>query len=284
MTATTTQDTTSTPGTSTPSTPDATLTQAPDPAAACPGLRATRARRTRAAIQSAALRLASERGFDATTVEDVAAAAGVSRRTVFNYFPAKADMFIIGPRTPSQEEIETFVASRGDLLTDVATLMANAGPATANEVELYTRLKAVLHDSPELLPQLQSRIRLFQSTIRAAIARRLDAPLADPRVVAAAALTTALFKGAIDLWSGDAAREEVPSLTSDGDDADRPAPPAASPTVPPPEERADAARPPATVAACVDLITSSLREVLDLPAVEPHAPDLRTTHVRKENA
>jgi mycofactocin system transcriptional regulator len=39
-----------------------------------------------------ALRLFSEQGFDATTIEDVAEAAGISRRTFFNYFPTKNDL------------------------------------------------------------------------------------------------------------------------------------------------------------------------------------------------
>jgi AcrR family transcriptional regulator len=41
-------------------------------------------------IQSAAVRLVEERGFAAVTVDDIAAAAGTSRRTFFNYFPTKA--------------------------------------------------------------------------------------------------------------------------------------------------------------------------------------------------
>jgi AcrR family transcriptional regulator len=40
-------------------------------------------------IQAAAIRLVADRGFAAVTVEDVAAAAGTSRRTFFNYFPTK---------------------------------------------------------------------------------------------------------------------------------------------------------------------------------------------------
>ncbi|TQL01958.1 TetR/AcrR family transcriptional regulator [Cellulomonas sp. SLBN-39] len=51
---------------------------------------------TRAVVRSllaqTAMRLFAERGYDRTTVEDVAAAAGVSRRTLFNYFRTKEDL------------------------------------------------------------------------------------------------------------------------------------------------------------------------------------------------
>lgn len=57
------------------------------------GLRERKKRATRALIADTASRLFAERGFDQTTVAEVAEAAGVSVKTVFNYFPAKEDLF-----------------------------------------------------------------------------------------------------------------------------------------------------------------------------------------------
>lgn len=57
-----------------------------------PGLRERKKKATRAAIHAAAMRLFEERGFAATTVDRIAEEAGVSRATVFTYFPTKEDI------------------------------------------------------------------------------------------------------------------------------------------------------------------------------------------------
>ncbi|NCT92001.1 TetR family transcriptional regulator [Cellulomonas sp. APG4] len=60
----------------------------------------TRSDRTRAALQQAALALVAEQGFDATTVEQIARAAGVSHMTFFRHFPTKEAVLLDDPYDP----------------------------------------------------------------------------------------------------------------------------------------------------------------------------------------
>ena len=56
------------------------------------GLRERKKLATRLAIHEAGMQLFAERGFTATTVDAIAEAAGVSRATVFSYFPTKEEI------------------------------------------------------------------------------------------------------------------------------------------------------------------------------------------------
>ena len=59
-----------------------------------PGSRAQNKARTRAAIRFAALDLVTEQGYHATTVAQIAAAAGVSHTTLFRYFDSKEQVLV----------------------------------------------------------------------------------------------------------------------------------------------------------------------------------------------
>jgi AcrR family transcriptional regulator len=68
--------------------------------------------RTRDQIAEAAIRLFVERGYDATTLEEVAERADVHKRTLLRYFPSKAHL-VLHPQYASIEEFREAMAARG---------------------------------------------------------------------------------------------------------------------------------------------------------------------------
>ena len=88
-----------------------------------------RAAQTRAEIVDASIALFAAQGFDATSMEQVADAAGVSRRTIYRYFPTKDDLVFesprqwlavlnetLGTRTPGESTRDVFVRALLDVV------------------------------------------------------------------------------------------------------------------------------------------------------------------------
>jgi AcrR family transcriptional regulator len=75
------------------------------------GLRERKKRRTYQVLSDTAVRLFLEKGFDAVSVAEVAAAAEVSKPTLFRYFPAKEDLVL--HRIADHEDEAARVAAQG---------------------------------------------------------------------------------------------------------------------------------------------------------------------------
>ncbi|MFI7579514.1 TetR family transcriptional regulator [Kocuria sp. M1N1S27] len=114
-----------------------------------PSLRARKKAESWSAIHEAAAALAVEHGVEGTTVEAVAAAAGVSPRTFFNYFPAKEDA-VLGMRAPSldPELLEGFSLGH-DLLGQVSRLLLAVSRSAYASPDAERRRK-LLQDHPSL--------------------------------------------------------------------------------------------------------------------------------------
>ena len=165
-------------------------------------LRATQARRTRAAIRAAALTLTRERGYAAMTVDDVAALAGVSRRTVFNHFSSKADLLVVGPEPPAPEVVEAFVNGSGSLLEDLGTLLASGAESVESERGWLLSFPEIVRDNPEVERAVHERLRIVAQSLAEAAGRRLGAEPDDPRTRAVVALAMAIQRSSLDLWCG----------------------------------------------------------------------------------
>ena len=165
-------------------------------------LRATQAQRTRAAIRAAALTLTRERGYTAMTVDDVAALAGVSRRTVFNHFASKADLLVVGLEPPAPEVVEAFVNGSGSLLEDLGVLLASGAETVESERGWLLSFPEIVRDNPEVERAVHERLRIVAQSLAEAAGRRLGAEPDDPRTRAVVALAMAIQRSSLDLWCG----------------------------------------------------------------------------------
>ena len=165
-------------------------------------LRATQAQRTRAAIRAAALTLTRERGYTAMTVDDVAALAGVSRRTVFNHFSSKADLLVVGLEPPAPAVVEAFVNGSGSLLGDLGALLASGAETVESERGWLLSFPEIVRDNPEVESAVHERLRIVAQSLAEAAGRRLGAEPDDPRTRAVVALAMAIQRSSLDLWCG----------------------------------------------------------------------------------
>ena len=165
-------------------------------------LRATQAQRTRAAIRAAALTLTRERGYAAMTVDDVAALAGVSRRTVFNHFASKADLRVVGLEPPVPAVVEAFVNGSGSLLEDLGVLLASGAESVESERGWLLSFPEIVRDNPEVERAVHERLRIVAQSLAEAAGRRLGAEPDDPRTRAVVALAMAIQRSSLDLWCG----------------------------------------------------------------------------------
>jgi AcrR family transcriptional regulator len=157
------------------------------------GLRERKKRETRRAINGAALDLVEERGFAAVTTEEIAARAGVSARTFFNYFPSK-EAAVIGT---TAEELESYAAALGEVRDDESSLDAlrrilagMLAPASLDR-GLRVRRRRILLGEPALAPALVGNNIRIENALTAALERRLGlapAESLEPRITVAVAI------------------------------------------------------------------------------------------------
>lgn len=132
-----------------------------------PNLREEKRRATLAAIEESATKLVEERGYEAVTIDDICAAAHISRRTFFNYVDSK-ETAVMGqpPRELSEEDLLAFTqTNHDDLLAAVLELCFLIVPEAKSEgpgvSSLIRRRKAIKRDNPELA---YARLRTFTVT------------------------------------------------------------------------------------------------------------------------
>jgi len=170
---------------------------------------------TRDRIRGSALRLFQEHGYDATTVEQIAAAAGVSHMTFFRYFPAKEDVVLSDSYNPLIASLIARTPPTWPLARRIRTVLAE-GLRQIYRTErdnLFAQNKLIVST-----PALRERLWADQIATQQLILQALggQCTFADRVTVAAclAAATTAILT-----WVENDGTPELPDLIDEAFDA-----------------------------------------------------------------
>lgn len=160
------------------------------------GLRARKKRETRLAISNIATKLFFERGFDDVTVDDVAAAANVSKMTVFNYFRRKEDL-LFDRGDEAQQLVREALAKRGRAspLATIRTLVRHLVDQRHHLAKVNPTVVSfwkVVADSPALRARTRELSDELERDLARLLAASVEAPAADPmaRLIAAVLVGT----------------------------------------------------------------------------------------------
>jgi len=180
------------------------------------GLRERKKHRTTIALQDAAYRLFSERGYHKTTVDDIAAAAGVSTRTYYRYYKNKEDV-VLGPLSDSLDHYRAILAGRPSSEPPMQALQESFMEFTS-EVEdpvMRTRLELVASE-PELQRgafELGSR---WQNELTSDLVVKAHGGEDDRRSLwLAAGMAITLWIGSLRLWVEAGGKRTLADVVSD---------------------------------------------------------------------
>ena len=184
---------------------------------ATPGLRERKKQRTRETIVEAAFELFAERGFDGTTIADIAEAAEIAPRTFFSYFPSKDDV-VFHDFEQKQETIASWLNDREPGTNAIDALRAGIAGSSAepdpDHVEQQCLRKELIRENESLAAHSQHLKGRFADMLGDAVAVDLGDDPGDlrPRLVSAAA--TAAIGVIEEMSDGDDSKHSVETIDS----------------------------------------------------------------------
>ena len=185
------------------------------------GLRERKKERTRDELAAAAISLFTAQGYDHTTVEDIAAAADVSPRTFFRYYPTKEDV-VLSLLQAGAVDLQGELAGRpageplAQALRAATRSWARLGDQRAHNL---LQLMRVIAAAPSLRARLDDERRRKLAELAELIARRIGAdPGRDPRPALIARLTGQVVVDAMERWSADGGVHELADYLDTGFD------------------------------------------------------------------
>lgn len=152
-------------------------------------------------LEHVALELFATQGFDETTVDELAVAGGVGRRTFFRYFPTKLDV-VLGELDEGLAGLVHALADRPD---DDPVAAARAAFLAVNhyaaaELPALRRRLGLIEEVPELAARATVRYRDWESALAADAARRWGCDADELRAQVFGRAVVAAMRAVFSAW------------------------------------------------------------------------------------
>jgi AcrR family transcriptional regulator len=166
------------------------------------GLREQKRWQTSHRISVCAQQLTDTRGLDGFTMDELAEVAGVSRRTLFNYFPGKLDA-VLGatPEIPA-DDLAEFQAGgpHGHLLDDLGAMAQSLLTIKEIDRDSLTLARRVLTSSPRLIAAAHERFEQHTEEFVALLIEREGKEFGSSRARLLIRILLAIFDASLDAY------------------------------------------------------------------------------------
>jgi AcrR family transcriptional regulator len=165
----------------------------------------------RGRLERAALELYLERGFDQTTVAEIAARAGLTERTFFRHFADKREV-LFGGAGQLQEFLVSTLASTPDSaapIDAVAAALEAAGALLQERSEYAGQRQAVIAANVDLQERELIKLASLASAMTDTLRQR---GVTDPAASLAAEAGIAVFRIAFERWARETSQADLPQL------------------------------------------------------------------------
>ena len=180
----------------------------PEGKSPAPGLRERKQQQTRERLKRAAMALFLERGFETTTIDDIAATADVSRRSFFHYFASKEDVVAAWQEDAAAALVAEILARPAD--ESMLTAAENAIAAAVKRIDpaeaaAMSRLK---RDNPALHARDQLKYEKLERALAEGLAQRSGRKSERLKARLVAMISTGAMRVGGESWIGEGAREK----------------------------------------------------------------------------
>jgi AcrR family transcriptional regulator len=165
----------------------------------------------RGRLEQAALELYGERGFEQTTVAEIAERAGLTERTFFRHYADKREVLFGGADMLEELLVSTTAAAPDSAapIDAVAAALEAAGAALDERRELARRRHGIIAANAELRERQLIKLASWAEALADALRER---GVADPAARLTAEVGAAVFGVAFERWVGETNRRSLPEL------------------------------------------------------------------------